>query len=69
MAKNSTLFSNVSFISRNGEGFSAAQAREGFAEEALSAPCDAIIANILNFSKALKVEKSRGGKTIEFMLN
>jgi hypothetical protein len=69
MAKNSTLFSNVSFISRNGEGLSADQAKKGFNDQAMSTPCDAIIANILNFSKALKVEKSAGAGIIEIVLN
>jgi hypothetical protein len=64
MAKNSTLFSNVSIISLS---------EKNLKEEALKdnqcSPGNAIIANILNFSKALQVEKSREAGTIELVLN
>jgi hypothetical protein len=64
MAKNSTLYSNVSFISSG---------KKNLKDNTLSnnqfAPGDAIITGILSFSKALKIEKSRSAGLIEIVLN
>ena len=64
MAKNSTLFSNLSFISRGEKNL-----KENSSLDNQFSPGDTVIANILNFSKALKVEKSRECGLIEMVLN
>jgi len=61
MAKNSTLFSNVSFIPHDEKDM-----KENSSQEF---PSDAVINNILSFSKALKIEKSREVGLIEVVLN
>ena len=63
MAKTSTLFSIESFIS-NVENV----VKENPSLNNQYCPGDAVIANILNFSKALKIEMSRVG-LIEIVMN
>ena len=64
MAKNSTLYYNGSFISPS---------EKNLKEKALpnnqSCPGDSVIANVLSFSKALKIERSRESGMIEIVLN
>lgn len=62
MAKNSTLFSNTPFIS---------DTKKKLKEDALNceSPSDAVIQNILNFSKALKIERSKSIGFVETVLN
>lgn len=71
MAKTSTLFSNVSFIARDEEKLPVAQAalKENSLPDTQTSPGDAVIANILSFSKALTIERSRGAGLIEIVLN
>ncbi|TAL59397.1 MAG: hypothetical protein EPN85_09370 [Bacteroidetes bacterium] len=64
MAKNSTLFSNASFISLFEKNV-----KEKASLENQFSPGDAVIANILAFSKALKIERSRQTGLIEVVLN
>ena len=64
MAKNFTLISNGSFISRNEKNVK----EHSFQDDRFS-PADAVIANILAFSKALKIEKSCQAGLIEIVLN
>ncbi len=64
MAKNSTHFSNASIITlcdKNLKG-------KSLPDNQFS-PGDAVIANILAFSKALKIEKTSGTGLIEVVLN
>ena len=61
MAKNFTLFSNESFISDSTQKLK----EDVFAQ----LPSDAVIQNILNFSKALKIEKSKSAGIVEMILN
>jgi hypothetical protein len=69
MAKNSTHISCASFLAHNEKDLPAGQAgRKEKAEPGL-APCEAVIQNILNFSKALRVKKSHGVGIVEFVLN
>ena len=63
MAKNSTLFSNVSFVSLN-ENLKGKSFRDN-----QFAPNDAVISNILSFSRALKIEKSHHTGLIQMVLN
>ncbi len=63
MEKNSTLYSNVSFIS---------PVRKDLKEKALDdqvCPSDGVISNILSFSKALRITKSNEVGLIEIVLN
>jgi hypothetical protein len=70
MAKNSTLYSNAPFISSMENGVSARQTGQKENDLAVNqSPSDAVIANILGFSKALKVEKSSQTGLIEMVLN
>ena len=64
MAKNSTLFSNASFISSGEKNL-----KDNSSQDNQFSPSDAVIANILAFSKALKVERSREVGLIEVVLN
>lgn len=64
MAKNSTLFSNASFLSLGEKNLK----DKAFLDNHF-APDDAVIANILAFSKALRIEKSRQTVLIEVVLN
>lgn len=64
MAKNSTLFSNASIITLRDKNLK----EKAFSDNQFS-PGDAVIANILAFSKALKIEKSRSTGLIEMVLN
>jgi len=64
MAKNSTLTSNASFISAGQKNVKA----EAFTSDQFC-PGDAVIANIVAFSQALKIEKSRETGLIEIVLN
>lgn len=64
MAKSSTLFSNVSFISRAEKNL-----KEKPSQSDQYSPGDVVIANILAFSKALRIEKSRDAGLIEIVLN
>ena len=64
MAKNSTLFSNLSVISRGEKNVN-----EKFLSDNQFAPDNSVIANILAFSKALKIEKSSKTGLIEINLN
>ena len=64
MAKNSTLSSIESFISNASK-----EAKENASSEDQHSPSEAVISNILNFSKALRVEHSREAGTIEMVLN
>ena len=61
MQKNSTLFSHASFIPHDEKDM-----KENSSQEL---PGDAVIQNILNFSKALKIEKSCQVGLIEIVLN
>jgi hypothetical protein len=63
MAKNSTLFSNAPFISPKETDLKEKAMLES------QSPSDTTIANILAFSKALKVEKSNQTGLIEMVLN
>ena len=67
MAKNSTLFSNASFISHREKDLKEKNNPDNYRDE--MCPGDALINNILSFSKALKIEKSREIGTIRMMLN
>lgn len=64
MAKNSTLYSNGSFISRSEKNL-----KEKALPDNQVYPGDAVIANIIAFSKALKIRKSREAGLIEIVLN
>ena len=64
MAKNSTLFSNASFISLEEK-----HVKDRTSLDNQFAPGDAAIANILAFSQALRIEKSRQTGLIEVVLN
>lgn len=64
MAKNSTLFSNDSFISHGEKN-----QKEKTLLDNETCPSDGVIRNILSFSKALKIEKSREVGLIEIVLN
>ncbi len=64
MAKNSTLFSNLSFISAGEKNL-----KEKSLFDNQFSPSDAIITGILSFSKALRIEKSRQTGLIEIVLN
>ncbi len=64
MAKNSTLFSNASFISLSEKNL-----KDRTSEDNQFAPGDTVIANILAFSKALRIEKSGSAGLIEIVLN
>lgn len=64
MEKNSTLFSNASFISACHSDLK----DQAFSEDQFT-PGDAVIANILAFSNALRIEKSRTTGLIEVVLN
>ena len=66
MAKNSTLFSNASFIFRGEKNLKEKTNRQSADE---MSPSDAVINNILSFSKALKIKKSREIGMIEMVLN
>ena len=62
MAKNFTLYSSESFISNNPKKL----------KEIVSgsdSPGETVIQNILNFSKALKIEKSQMVGLVEMILN
>ena len=61
MQKNSTHFSNTSFIPHGKKDMKEISSQE--------IPDDAVIKNILNFSKALKIEKSYSLGFIEVVLN
>lgn len=61
MQKNSTHFPNKSFIPHDEKDM-----KENTSPEF---PSDAVIRNILNFSKALKIEKSCHAGLIEIVLN
>ena len=64
MAKNSTLSSNAPFISLSAENV------KGYSITAEQcSPSEAVIANILAFSQALRIEKSRQTGLIEIVLN
>lgn len=64
MAKNSTLSSNAPFISPGEKNLKAKASLHN-----TIFPGDAVVANILNYSKALKVEKSRQLGLIEMVQN
>lgn len=64
MAKNSTLSSNASFISLGEKNL-----KEKASLDNTVSPGDAVIANILNYSKALKIEKSQQVGLIEIVQN
>ena len=64
MQKNSTHFSNASVIPHDEKDM-----KEISSQEYDSYPGDAVINNILNFSKALKIERSRDAGLIEMVLN
>ena len=61
MEKNFTLSSNVYFISPKEDQLTSRQETDS--------PSDASIANILGFSKALRVEKSKQTGVVEMVLN
>jgi hypothetical protein len=61
MYKNFTLFPIASYLSHDKKDL-----KENVSDEI---PGDAVIQNILNFSKALKVEKSTSAGSIEIILN
>ena len=61
MAKTSTQFSIASFVSQDKKNLKEDSLREY--------PSEAVIKNILNFSKALKIEKSRHTGFVEIVLN
>ena len=61
MAKTSTQFSVASFVSQDKKNLKEDSLREY--------PSEAVIKNILNFSKALKIEKSRHTGFVEIVLN
>ena len=61
MAKTSTHFSIASFISPNKKNLKEDSLREY--------PSEAVIKNILNYSKTLKIEKSRHTGFVEIVLN
>ena len=61
MAKTSTHFSIASFVSQDKKNLKEDSLREY--------PSEAVIKNILNFSKALKIEKSRHTGFVEIVLN
>ena len=61
MAKTSTQFPIASFVSLDKKNLKEDSLREY--------PSEAVIKNILNFSKALKIEKSRHTGFVEIVLN
>ena len=61
MQKNSTHFSNASFIPHEKKDMKEHSSQE--------LPGDAVIQNILNFSKALRIKKSAAIGAIELVLN
>ncbi|MBI4930316.1 MAG: hypothetical protein HY841_06105 [Bacteroidetes bacterium] len=61
MQKNSTHFPNASFIPHDKKDMKEISS--------LELPSDAVIQNIINFSKALKISKSREVGLIEIILN
>ena len=61
MAKTSTQFSIASFVSQDKKNLKEDSLREY--------PSEAVIKNILNYSKALKIEKSRHTGFVEIVLN
>ena len=62
MAKTSTQFSIASFVSQNKKNLKEDPSLE-------FNPSEAVIKNILSFSKALKIEKSQNTGLIEIVLN
>ena len=73
MAKTSTQFSIASFISQDNKNLSALNDGLSLSAEKEDSlreyPSEAVIKNILNFSKALKIEKSRHTGFVEIVLN
>ncbi len=61
MQKNSTLFSTASVVPQDQKDMKSTPSQE--------VPGDAVIRNILNFSKALEIRKSRETGLIEVVLN
>lgn len=74
MAKNFTLFSHNYFFSLdektlNTDGGNPIGLKEKTLPDNEMCPGDAVVNNILNFSKVLKIEKSCSAGLIEFVLN
>ena len=74
MAKTSTHFSITSFVSQDKKNLSALSDGLRLPSEKEDSllelnPSESVIKNILRFSKALKIEKSRSTGLIEIVLN
>ena len=64
MQRNFTHFSNASFVPHEDEDL-----KEISSQDITASPSDEVINNILNFSRALKVERSQSVGSVEIVLN
>lgn len=69
MAKNSTHISCTSFLPPNEKDLPTGQAGMKEKAEPGYVPGEAVIQNILNFSKALRMKRSQAIGIVEFVLN